>query len=95
MNVGDEITTFLPDGELAHARVVAVRPLIGTSPFPGFAWQLARLLDPRSHARTSTAHYRFDREGIDWIAGWHELGSMDLDAFLAARKLTHSVGDGR
>jgi len=88
MKIGDKITTILPDGRPMHATVTALRPLIGTTPFEGFAWDIAD-----NHGRGS--YYRFDRVGIDWIHGWHSSGSEDFDAFLAARLLILSQGDRR
>jgi len=41
--------------------------------------------------RSSTRAYREDTEGLDWIRGWHEEGSNELNALLAAHKLAASA----
>ena len=38
--------------------------------------------------------YREDTEGLDWIRGWHEEGSEELNALLAAHKLAASASSG-
>lgn len=90
MKIGDEITLVTPQGTVIYANVIAIRPLIGTAPFEGFAWQIN---EPAGF--NGSSYYRFDRQGIDWIPGHVIAGSEDHDAFLAARLLILSQGDRR
>ena len=81
---GDKITTI--DGEV-HRGVVDGS---GDGLEPGyFRWHTwTDLGEDRPWAMRA---YREDTEGLSWIRGWHEEGSEELNALLAANKLQASA----
>lgn len=78
---GDRITAI--DGRVFQAVVDKG----GDGLAPGyFRWH------PLGDGSNLNRAYREDTEGLSWIRGWHEEGSEELNALLAANKLQASSG---
>lgn len=85
---GDKITAI--DGEV-HRGVVDEG---GNGLAPGyFRWHTGDRNSPAPGRPWAMRAYREDTEGLDWIRGWHEEGSDELNALLAAHKLAASLRD--
>lgn len=83
---GDKITAI--DGEV-HRGVVDEG---GNGLAPGyFRWHTGDRNSPAPGRPWAMRAYREDTEGLDWIRGWHEEGSDELNALLAAHKLAASA----
>lgn len=82
---GDKITAI--DGEV-HRGVVDEG---GNGLAPGyFRWHTGDRNSPAPGRPWAMRAYREDTEGLSWIRGWHEEGSEELSALLAAHKLAAS-----